>query len=102
MKSAKAVILSATLVCGSMAFADRAAKQAQKVSQAETLPACTEIVKQCVASGFEPGDHKVNGKGLWKDCVGVIAKGGTVAGVTATADQAKACHAAQKATKGAK
>jgi len=61
------------------------------------IPACTKIVTACESAGYEPGDHKKNGKGLWIDCVGAISKGKTVSGVSATADDAKSCIAAHKA-----
>lgn len=66
------------------------------------LPACQAIAKQCAAAGFEPGDHKKNGKGLWVDCVGAIAHGKTVTGVTATQAEAKTCADASKAARAAK
>ena len=65
-------------------------------------PACANIAKQCEAQGFMPGAHKRNGKGLWADCVGKIAKGETIAGVNATVDEAKACAAAAKSHKAEK
>lgn len=64
--------------------------------KAKELPQCASITKACEAAGFEPGAHKKNGKGLWVDCVGAIAHGKTVAGVTATQDEAKACSEAAK------
>lgn len=67
--------------------------QAEKALE---LPACADIAKQCEAAGYMPGDHKKTGKGLWVDCVGAVAKGKSVTGVTATADQAKACRDAAR------
>lgn len=66
---------------------------------AADIPACANIVKSCEAAGFEPGEHKKTGKGLWVDCVHQIAMGKTVPGVTATVDEAKACAEAKKATR---
>lgn len=64
----------------------------------KNLPAeCTTIASQCEAAGFMPGAHKKNGKGLWVDCVHVVAKGQTVTGVTATKDDAIACQKAKHA-----
>ncbi len=87
MKTASMSLLVLGLLAGAQAFAQKPAD----------LPACTSIVKSCEAAGFEPGEHKANGKGLWVDCVGAIANGKTVAGVTATQAEAKACHDAAKA-----
>ena len=75
------------LVIGSIAQAEKA----------KDLPQCAAITKACEAAGYEPGDHKKNGKGLWVDCVGAIAHGKTVAGVTATQAEAKACADVAKA-----
>ena len=83
----KFTVLTLALVLGSLA-------QAEKPKE---LPQCASIAKACEAAGFHPGDHKKNGKGLWVDCVGAIAHGKTVAGVTATQDEAKACSEAAKA-----
>lgn len=60
-------------------------------------PACSAAVKACEAAGYEPGDHKKNGKGLWVDCIHAIAKGKTVAGVSVSQADAKACMEAAKA-----
>lgn len=59
-------------------------------------PACSGIVKQCEAAGFTVGGHKKTGKGVWADCVHQIATGKTVAGVTATETEAKACQEVAK------
>ncbi len=64
---------------------------------AKDLPQCASITKACEAAGYAPGDHKKNGKGLWVDCVGAIAHGKSVAGVSATQDEAKTCAEAAKA-----
>ena len=82
-------MISLMLVGASIAKADKATEN----------PACANIAKACESAGFMPGDHKKNGKGLWVDCVGAIAKGKAVAGVTATAEEAKACKASHKETK---
>jgi hypothetical protein len=63
------------------------------------IPQCEKIAAACEAAGFQPGDHKKNGKGLWVDCIGKIAKGETVAGVSSTKDEALACEAAKKEKK---
>jgi hypothetical protein len=59
-------------------------------------PDCAEISKQCEAAGYTPGDHKKDGKGLWVDCIGAVAKGKSVAGVTAGKEQAEKCMATTK------
>jgi len=68
------------------------------------LPECQDIVKQCEAPnfGFEPNEHKANGKGLWVDCIAKRAHGDEVKStdgqsqISATPEQAKACLAASK------
>lgn len=59
-------------------------------------PECAEIAKQCESAGFSPGGHKKDGKGLWVECIGAVAHGQTVAGVTATKEQAEKCLAVAK------
>ena len=75
---------------------------AQANEKAKDLPACQSIVKSCEAAGFEPGEHKKDGKGLWIDCIHAIAKGKTVPGVTAAQADAKACQDAAKALRESK
>jgi hypothetical protein len=51
--------------------------------------------------GYQPGEHSRDGEGLWVDCVGKLAKGQQVAGVSGVSQQAaKACAKAEKATHG--
>ncbi len=76
--------------------------QLAHAEKAKDLPACANIVKSCEAAGYKPGDHKKTGKGLWVDCVGAIAKGQTVSGVTATQADAQACKDAHKSLKAEK
>ena len=83
----KLTVIALALVLGSIAHAEKATD----------LPQCASISKACEAAGFEPGAHKKNGKGLWADCVGAIAHGKTVAGVSATQSDAKACADAANA-----
>jgi len=83
----KLTVLAALLTLGSLAHAQKPAE----------LPQCTSIVQQCEKAGYEPGEHKKNGKGLWVDCVGAIAHGKSVAGVTASEADAKACAQAARA-----
>lgn len=83
------LLVAAALALGSLANAQG--------TKAKDDPACANIVKACEGAGFAPGDHKKGGKGLWADCVHKLAKGETVAGVTATQDEAKACQTAAKA-----
>lgn len=61
------------------------------------LPQCQTLVQQCEKAGYEPGEHKKDGKGLWVDCVGAIAHGKSVPGVTASQADAKTCADAAKA-----
>lgn len=66
-------------------------------AKAKDLPECKTIVEQCEASNFKPGKHKKNKHGLWMDCVGKVAKGKTVSGVSVSAADAKICADAAKA-----
>ncbi|CAN5524959.1 hypothetical protein BH10BDE1_BH10BDE1_14950 [soil metagenome] len=88
------VFAAATFVLSS-GFMTMAQAQAPSAKPAD-LPACTSIVGQCEKAGFEPGDHKKTGKGLWVDCVHKVAKGTAIAGVTATPAEAKSCQDAAK------
>jgi GH24 family phage-related lysozyme (muramidase) len=91
MKSLQLSALALVLSFGFLAHAEKAVD----------APACASLVKSCEAAGFEPGEHKKNGKGIWVDCVGALAKGKTVAGVTASQADAKACAQAAKADRAA-
>lgn len=88
----KSIILATAVLFMGIAHADKATEN----------PACAGIAKACEGAGFMPGDHKKTGKGLWADCVAPIANGKTVAGVTATAEEAKTCMASHKAMKAEK
>jgi hypothetical protein len=48
--------------------------------KAMDLPECASAKTAC--ANFKAGDHKKNGHGFWVDCVGKIAKGKTVEGVS--------------------
>jgi hypothetical protein len=85
----KLSVLALLLAVGSFAYAEKPAD----------LPQCASIAKSCEAAGYQPGEHKKNGKGLWADCVHAIAKGKTVTGVTATQADAKACQEAAHAAR---
>ena len=54
---------------------------------------CKAIKAACEAAGFKKGGHKEGNKGLWKDCVGPLKDGKTVAGVNVTPEQVAACKA---------
>lgn len=60
------------------------------------LPQCKDITTACKAQGYEPGQHKKTGKGLWVDCVEAIAHGKTVANVNFSQVQAQTCATAAK------
>ena len=64
-------------------------------------PECTTIASECKAAGFEINGHK-NGKGLWVDCISAVSQGKTVAGVTQTKAQARACRSAARKIREAK
>lgn len=71
--------------------------QAEDKKEHKSIPECESIVKACDAGGFKPGMHKENGKGTWVDCVGKIAKGETVQGVTGVSkEDATKCLEARK------
>lgn len=103
MKNAYSWIALATVFCGSMALAKM---------DGSDIPACKGVTDVCMSAnvsatdsktgqtmhGYQPGEHKRDGEGLWADCVAPLAKGKTVAGVTGvTKDAARACLDAQRA-----
>lgn len=90
IKPIRIVMLGLALTLAATANAKKT--QEQKVAEAERIPGCSDVVKQCVTQGFEPGDHLKTGKGLWVDCVGAVSKGKAVSGVTFTKDQAVTCR----------
>ncbi len=76
------------------------------------IPACKGVTDVCMAaqvsatdsktgkvmSGYQPGEHRRDGEGLWADCVAKLAQGKTVPGVTGVSqDSAKACQQAERA-----
>lgn len=58
---------------------------------------CAASLKACEAKGFKYMGHHDGGKknGFWIDCVGPIAAGKTVEGVTLAKDEAAKCVAAK-------
>lgn len=82
MKNFKFVLLASVFSLSASVFA---------AENAATDPACTAIVAACEGAGYQPNEHKKNNKGLWIDCIGAIAKGKTVAGVSNTKEEARAC-----------
>lgn len=88
----KAILFSLVMI-SSFAFANDEERGHNKI------PECSSVVTQCKAGGFEPGQHKKTGKGLWIDCVAVAANGKEVPGVKITQAEAKACLDARKAHK---
>jgi hypothetical protein len=94
---------AALFIAGSMAYAK---------NDGSDLPACKGVTDACMAasvsakdsksgqtvSGYQPGEHKRDGGGLWADCVHKLAKGQQVVGVSGVSQQAaKACLDAEKA-----
>jgi hypothetical protein len=51
---------------------------------------CSKIREACSKAGFMPGQAKSN-KGLIKNCMRIIIKGGSVPGVAVSSEEAKAC-----------
>lgn len=86
------VVAAGALVLSTQALAQKPAD----------VPECTGPVAACEKAGFQPGEHKKNGKGLWVDCIGARAHDKAVEGVTITKEEAKACADAAKAVRGAK
>jgi len=83
------------------------------IGDGSDIPACKGVTDVCMAAnvtstdsktgktltGYQAGEHKRDGKGLWVDCVGPLSKGKTVAGVSGvTQAAAKACAQAERAT----
>jgi hypothetical protein len=52
---------------------------------------CKHILAACEAAGFAKKHHKEK-KGLFKDCLQPILAGSSVAGVTVSPDDVKACN----------
>jgi hypothetical protein len=98
MNSLNRIFVAASFVLSS-GFLSLANAQTGKPAD---LPECTSIVGQCEKAGFEPGDHKKTGKGLWVDCVHQVATGKTIAGVSSTQAEAKTCADAAKVVRKAK
>jgi len=99
----KKTILGTAILSASFAMA--------AVSDGSDVPACKGVTDVCMAAnvsatdsksgkamhGYQPGEHNRDGEGLWADCVGPLAKGKTVAGVTGvTQAAAKACQQANR------
>ena len=74
------------------------------------IPECASVTPACMNAnvtatsaktgkafhGYQPGQHKNTGEGLWIDCVVPLSQGKTVPGVeNVSADNAKACLKAQ-------
>ncbi len=76
-------ILLSTLSSVAIAFAG-------SLSGAENHP-CHSIREACSKAGFIPGAAKTN-KGLVKNCLDVVLKGGSVPGVEIPAEELKACQ----------
>ena len=87
MKNLKLVLLASIFGLNVSAFAAEAVTND---------PACTAVVAACEAAGYKPGEHKQNSKGLWVDCIGAIAKGKTVEGVSSSKEEARGCMKAKR------
>jgi len=53
---------------------------------------CKQIIQACQQAGFEKGEHKTDGKGVYKDCLTPILAGQTVAGVTIDPSVVTSCQ----------
>ncbi len=51
---------------------------------------CEKIREACNSAGFMPGEASTN-KGLVKNCLSVLMKGGSVPGITASNEDIQAC-----------
>jgi hypothetical protein len=101
-------ILGLGILSGAVAFANH---------DGSDIPACAGVTDVCMKAnvsakdsktgkemhGYQPGEHKRDGEGLWVDCVAKLAQGKTVEGVTGvTQAAAKACLQAEKSAHGKK
>lgn len=93
------VVALAAIAAVGQAEEGKKSEMAEREAAAEAAPECAKIVPQCKAAGFEPGQHRKTGKGLWVDCVGAIARGRTIAGVNATKDEARSCRGVARASR---
>jgi hypothetical protein len=100
----KKILVSSVIVFSSLAaFASH--------KDGSDVPACKGVTDVCMAAnvtatdsktgkpvtGYQPGEHRKDGKGLWADCVSKLAKGEPVEGVTGVSkESAKACQQAEK------
>jgi hypothetical protein len=81
MKSTTLILGLALLAAPTLSFAE------------EKDHPCLEIKAACEAAGYQKGDHKKNGKGLYVDCMKKIMDGGAVKGVNVGAEKVAACKA---------
>ena len=56
---------------------------------------CKQIIQACEQAGFEKGEHKTDGKGLYKDCMTPVLAGQTVTGVTVDPAVVSSCQEAR-------
>lgn len=108
MKNTAMLFASLVMAAGVSAFAK---------NDGSDIPACKGVTDVCMAAqvsatdsktgkemhGYQPGEHKRDGEGLWIDCVAKLAKGQTVAGVSGVSQaSAQGCMDAEKAAHGKK
>jgi hypothetical protein len=86
------ILFCASLLCGA-AFAEGG------VPKAPLSKACQTVMTACEGAGYHKGGHKEH-KGLWKDCVAPILDGQTIAGVSVSPDDVKACAAKRPTDRG--
>jgi hypothetical protein len=105
MRPAIQLILFSTFVFGGLAHAKM---------DGSDIPECKGVTDVCMNAnvsakdsktgkemhGYQPGEHKRDGEGLWMDCVVPLAKGKSVNGVTGVSQSAaEACLKASRAAR---
>ena len=104
MKNFSKIVIVQLLALSTVAYAAK--------NDGSDISACSGVTNVCMAaavtdaktgkSGYQPGEYK-EGTGLWANCVGPLAKGKQVPGVTGVSQQAaQACLTAYKAANPAK
>jgi len=103
MKKQIKLLLSPIALIASLAFAVK--------NDGSDIPECAKVVQACTSAnvsatdrktgktihGYQVNEHKLDGKGLWHDCIDPLASGKSVEGVSGiTQDEAKVCAVAEK------
>jgi len=84
------LFIMSSLVIGKEAF-ENPMKVGKKMKDLKNDPICKKIHDECKAKGYEMGGHNKNGMGIMVDCIGKIAKGESIEGVTVSKEEAENC-----------